>query len=55
MAGDGDAGISDGALVVTRKPTFCTPQVLNEPHELALANAPDKDENFFKVPKVIER
>jgi aspartyl-tRNA(Asn)/glutamyl-tRNA(Gln) amidotransferase subunit C len=25
------------------------------PHELALANAPDKDENFFKVPKVIER
>jgi len=25
------------------------------PHDLALANAPDKDENFFKVPKVIER
>ena len=25
------------------------------PHELALANAPEKDGNFFKVPKVIER
>lgn len=25
------------------------------PHDLALANAPDRDENFFKVPKVIER
>ena len=25
------------------------------PHEKALANAPDADENFFKVPKVIER
>lgn len=25
------------------------------PHETALANAPDADENFFKVPKVIER
>jgi len=25
------------------------------PHEKALANAPDVDENFFKVPKVIER
>ena len=25
------------------------------PHDLALANAPDKDENFFKVPKVIEK
>ena len=25
------------------------------PHEEALANAPDADENFFKVPKVIER
>ena len=25
------------------------------PHEKALANAPDPDENFFKVPKVIER
>jgi aspartyl-tRNA(Asn)/glutamyl-tRNA(Gln) amidotransferase subunit C len=25
------------------------------PHDLALANAPGKDENFFKVPKVIER
>lgn len=25
------------------------------PHDLALANAPDADENFFKVPKVIER
>jgi len=25
------------------------------PHEDALANAPDADENFFKVPKVIER
>jgi len=25
------------------------------PHEDALANAPDTDENFFKVPKVIER
>src|SRR5690349_2916797 len=24
------------------------------PHEKALANAPDADENFFKVPKVIE-
>jgi aspartyl-tRNA(Asn)/glutamyl-tRNA(Gln) amidotransferase subunit C len=25
------------------------------PHEEALASAPDADENFFKVPKVIER
>ncbi|MGC2473981.1 MAG: Asp-tRNA(Asn)/Glu-tRNA(Gln) amidotransferase subunit GatC [Candidatus Sulfotelmatobacter sp.] len=25
------------------------------PHEGALANAPDADENFFRVPKVIER
>jgi aspartyl-tRNA(Asn)/glutamyl-tRNA(Gln) amidotransferase subunit C len=25
------------------------------PHEEALANAPDPDENFFQVPKVIER
>jgi len=25
------------------------------PHEEALANAPDADEDFFKVPKVIER
>ena len=25
------------------------------PHEEALANAPDADEHFFKVPKVIER
>jgi aspartyl-tRNA(Asn)/glutamyl-tRNA(Gln) amidotransferase subunit C len=25
------------------------------PHQEALANAPDADENFFKVPKVIER
>jgi aspartyl-tRNA(Asn)/glutamyl-tRNA(Gln) amidotransferase subunit C len=25
------------------------------PHEEALANAPDRDEDFFKVPKVIER
>ncbi|HST12386.1 MAG TPA: Asp-tRNA(Asn)/Glu-tRNA(Gln) amidotransferase subunit GatC [Terriglobales bacterium] len=25
------------------------------PREEALANAPDADENFFKVPKVIER
>lgn len=25
------------------------------PHDEALANAPDADENFFKVPKVIER
>jgi len=25
------------------------------PHEKALANAPDADESFFKVPKVIER
>jgi aspartyl-tRNA(Asn)/glutamyl-tRNA(Gln) amidotransferase subunit C len=25
------------------------------PHEEALANAPDADEEFFKVPKVIER
>jgi aspartyl-tRNA(Asn)/glutamyl-tRNA(Gln) amidotransferase subunit C len=25
------------------------------PHEEALANTPDADENFFKVPKVIER
>jgi aspartyl-tRNA(Asn)/glutamyl-tRNA(Gln) amidotransferase subunit C len=25
------------------------------PHELALKNAPDHDENFFRVPKVIER
>jgi aspartyl-tRNA(Asn)/glutamyl-tRNA(Gln) amidotransferase subunit C len=24
-------------------------------HDLALENAPDKDDNFFKVPKVIER
>jgi aspartyl-tRNA(Asn)/glutamyl-tRNA(Gln) amidotransferase subunit C len=24
-------------------------------HEEALANAPDRDEDFFKVPKVIER
>lgn len=24
-------------------------------HETALANAPEADENFFKVPKVIER
>jgi aspartyl-tRNA(Asn)/glutamyl-tRNA(Gln) amidotransferase subunit C len=24
-------------------------------HDVALANAPDADENFFKVPKVIER
>jgi aspartyl-tRNA(Asn)/glutamyl-tRNA(Gln) amidotransferase subunit C len=24
-------------------------------HDAALANAPDADENFFKVPKVIER
>ena len=24
-------------------------------HELALANAPDSDETFFRVPKVIER
>jgi aspartyl-tRNA(Asn)/glutamyl-tRNA(Gln) amidotransferase subunit C len=25
------------------------------PHEVALQNAPDADENFFRVPKVIER
>lgn len=25
------------------------------PHEQALANAPDPDEEFFRVPKVIER
>ena len=25
------------------------------PHDEALANAPDPDENFFQVPKVIER
>jgi aspartyl-tRNA(Asn)/glutamyl-tRNA(Gln) amidotransferase subunit C len=25
------------------------------PHEAALANAPDADEEFFRVPKVIER
>ena len=25
------------------------------PHERALANAPDADEHFFRVPKVIER
>jgi aspartyl-tRNA(Asn)/glutamyl-tRNA(Gln) amidotransferase subunit C len=25
------------------------------PHESALNNAPDADENFFRVPKVIER
>jgi aspartyl-tRNA(Asn)/glutamyl-tRNA(Gln) amidotransferase subunit C len=25
------------------------------PHEEALVNAPDADENFFQVPKVIER
>lgn len=25
------------------------------PHKEALANAPDADENFFRVPKVIER
>lgn len=25
------------------------------PHEQALANAPDADEDFFRVPKVIER
>jgi aspartyl-tRNA(Asn)/glutamyl-tRNA(Gln) amidotransferase subunit C len=25
------------------------------PHEVALENAPDADENFFRVPKVIER
>jgi aspartyl-tRNA(Asn)/glutamyl-tRNA(Gln) amidotransferase subunit C len=25
------------------------------PHEVALANAPDSDRTFFKVPKVIER
>jgi aspartyl-tRNA(Asn)/glutamyl-tRNA(Gln) amidotransferase subunit C len=25
------------------------------PHQEALANAPDADEHFFKVPKVIER
>lgn len=25
------------------------------PHEQALANAPDADDNFFRVPKVIER
>jgi len=25
------------------------------PHDVALANAPDADKTFFKVPKVIER
>jgi len=25
------------------------------PHDLALANAPESDGTFFKVPKVIER
>ena len=25
------------------------------PHDAALANAPDADDNFFRVPKVIER
>jgi len=25
------------------------------PHDVALANAPESDETFFKVPKVIER
>jgi aspartyl-tRNA(Asn)/glutamyl-tRNA(Gln) amidotransferase subunit C len=25
------------------------------PHEVALANAPDADDEFFRVPKVIER
>ncbi len=25
------------------------------PHDEALANAPDADEDFFRVPKVIER
>lgn len=25
------------------------------PHDVALANAPDSDQRFFKVPKVIER
>ena len=25
------------------------------PHQEALANAPDRDEDFFRVPKVIER
>jgi aspartyl-tRNA(Asn)/glutamyl-tRNA(Gln) amidotransferase subunit C len=25
------------------------------PHDVALANAPDSDKTFFKVPKVIER
>jgi len=25
------------------------------PHEVALENAPDADDNFFRVPKVIER
>jgi Asp-tRNA(Asn)/Glu-tRNA(Gln) amidotransferase C subunit len=25
------------------------------PHEVALENAPDADEDFFRVPKVIER
>jgi Asp-tRNA(Asn)/Glu-tRNA(Gln) amidotransferase C subunit len=25
------------------------------PHEVALANAPESDGTFFKVPKVIER
>jgi aspartyl-tRNA(Asn)/glutamyl-tRNA(Gln) amidotransferase subunit C len=25
------------------------------PHEVALANAPDADQEFFRVPKVIER
>lgn len=25
------------------------------PHKAALTNAPDHDENFFKVPKVIEK
>src|ERR1700761_3896600 len=27
----------------------------SRPHEEALANAPDADDNFFRVPKVIER
>ncbi len=25
------------------------------PHELAIENAPDHDENFFRVPKVIDK
>jgi hypothetical protein len=37
LAMGGDAGTSDGALAVTRKPAFRTLQVLNEPHEFALA------------------